>query len=148
MHCVAAVRRCDKGASAVEFALVLVLLMLLLTGIIQFGYTFFQYLQVEHAAREGARWASLRTPAGTWDTAGTTRAYVYEAAPFLDLKDPNKVVINVDGSGRQTATASDSGKTVVVDVYYDSPVMMPLPDSIMGAGGTIPLQATAEMRVE
>ena len=44
-----------RGASAVEFALVLPLLMVLLTGIIQFGWVFFIQFSMENAAREGAR---------------------------------------------------------------------------------------------
>lgn len=144
---VPSVMKHEDGASAVEFALVLGLLMLLLTGIIQFGYTFHQYLQVEHAAREGARWASLRTAGGFVNTPGTARYYAAEAAPGLDLDDA-QIEISVDGTTRDTATASDSGKTVAVTVTYTSPVMMPLPDSITGGATGIPLRATEMMRVE
>jgi Flp pilus assembly protein TadG len=139
--------RADEGASAVEFALVLTLLMLLLTGVIQFGYTFSQYLQVEHAAREGARWAALRTTAGTVATADTTRYHIHEAAPILDLQD-GQIAISVNGSARETAVAADSGYPVAVTVTYSSPVIMPFLGTIIGGGDSIPLSSTAEMRVE
>ncbi len=47
--------RAERGAAAVEFALVLIPLIVLLLGIIEFGYIFNQQLTVTNAAREGAR---------------------------------------------------------------------------------------------
>jgi len=52
-------RNGDEGAAAVEFALVLPILVVLLFGIIEFGMVFDAQLQVTHAAREGARMASV-----------------------------------------------------------------------------------------
>jgi len=51
--------RDDKGAAAVEFALVLPILVLLLFGMIEFGVVYDAQLQVTHAAREGARRAAV-----------------------------------------------------------------------------------------
>lgn len=45
----------DSGAVAVEFALVMVPLLLILFGIIDFGFAFDNQLAVTAAAREGAR---------------------------------------------------------------------------------------------
>lgn len=45
----------DEGAAAVEFALVLPVLVALLLGIIQFGWYFFVANSASAAAREGAR---------------------------------------------------------------------------------------------
>lgn len=45
----------DHGAAAVEFALVLPLLMALVMGIIQYGWYFFVANNASAAAREGAR---------------------------------------------------------------------------------------------
>lgn len=47
--------RVERGAAAVEFALVLIPLIVLLLGIIEFGYIFNQQLTVTNSAREGAR---------------------------------------------------------------------------------------------
>lgn len=49
----------ERGASAVEMALVAPFIILLLLGIIEFGYVFGQYNEVRHAAREGARIAAV-----------------------------------------------------------------------------------------
>jgi hypothetical protein len=45
----------DQGAAAVEMALVLPLLILLLGGIIDFGFAFNTQISLTHAAREGVR---------------------------------------------------------------------------------------------
>lgn len=45
----------EKGASVVEFALVLPLLLLLLFGIIEFGIILFDKAMLTNACREGAR---------------------------------------------------------------------------------------------
>jgi Flp pilus assembly protein TadG len=48
-------RRREAGAAAVEFGLILPLLLILLLGIMDYGYLFFVQLSVTNAAREGAR---------------------------------------------------------------------------------------------
>lgn len=47
--------RGDDGAALVEFAFVAPILFLVIFGIIEFGWAFFQNLDVRHGAREGAR---------------------------------------------------------------------------------------------
>jgi hypothetical protein len=48
-------RRREDGATLVEFALVMPLLLLLFIGIMEFGTAFYDFLTVEQAAREGVR---------------------------------------------------------------------------------------------
>jgi hypothetical protein len=47
--------RGDDGAALVEFGLIALPLFLIVFGIIEFGWAFFQNLDVRHGAREGAR---------------------------------------------------------------------------------------------
>lgn len=51
--------RGDAGAAAVEFAMVSVLLLMMIIGIVEFGRIYSAKLAVTHAAREGARQASV-----------------------------------------------------------------------------------------
>jgi len=51
----AAAHRRARGQSLVEFALVLVPLLLLILGVVQFGLIFNSYVTMTNAAREGAR---------------------------------------------------------------------------------------------
>jgi Flp pilus assembly protein TadG len=55
----------DRGAAAVEFALVLPLLLLLVFGIIDFGRALNAQITLTQAAREGARLAALGQSAAT-----------------------------------------------------------------------------------
>ncbi|MBN1583678.1 MAG: pilus assembly protein [Anaerolineae bacterium] len=51
-----------KGQGLVEFALILFPLLMILFAIIEAGFLFQAYLAVQHAAREGARFAVTRKP--------------------------------------------------------------------------------------
>jgi Flp pilus assembly protein TadG len=65
------VRAADEGAAAVEFALVLPLLLFVVFGIVDFGLAFQAQIIANNAVREGARTASL---GGTYnETIASTR---------------------------------------------------------------------------
>lgn len=51
------IRRKESGAATVEFALVAAIVFTLLFGIIDFSYIFWGTLSMQHAVREGARYA-------------------------------------------------------------------------------------------
>lgn len=105
----------QEGAAAVEFALVATILVALLIGIVQFGFTFWEYIQVAHAAREGVRWAALGAP-------GQVVIRAQAAAPGLD-------------PGRLTITsATNADYTVTVTATYQRTEIIPLPG--------VPLPAT------
>jgi len=78
MRALRRLRSCvDRGAAAVEFAIISIPLFLLLFGIIQFGFTFYSQIMISQAAREGSRLISLdiatATP-GTCDSSCITNA--------------------------------------------------------------------------
>lgn len=52
----------QRGAALVEFAIVLPLLLLLLFGIIEFGWVLAQFNEVRHVGQEGARWGAVSSP--------------------------------------------------------------------------------------
>ncbi|GAB3035469.1 hypothetical protein GCM10011376_18760 [Nocardioides flavus (ex Wang et al. 2016)] len=49
--------RTERGASAVEFALVMPILILVLIGIVNFGFVLAQQISLNNAARQAARYA-------------------------------------------------------------------------------------------
>ncbi|MBI4940542.1 MAG: pilus assembly protein [Actinobacteria bacterium] len=72
--CCAAARR-DRGAAAVEFALVALPLFALLFGIIQYGFLFFQVQGAASAARDAAGWAAVGIDnCGSWEAKAKKRA--------------------------------------------------------------------------
>ena len=60
--CAGGQRRREHGAALVEFAIVAPLLILLLFGIVEFGWVLAQFNEVRHAAQEGARWGAVSKP--------------------------------------------------------------------------------------
>jgi len=55
-------KKSDGGASLVEFAVAMPLLLILVLGIIEFGFVLAQMNEVRHGAREGARYAAVSRP--------------------------------------------------------------------------------------
>ncbi len=72
----------EEGGSLVEFALVLPLLMLVLTGIITFGITLCNYIVLTEAVGVAARQLAI-SRGQTTDPCATTSAVVYAAAPTM-----------------------------------------------------------------
>lgn len=93
------VRRQERGAAAVEFAILLPLFLLVLGGITDWGRFFFTQIQLANAAREGARAAVVST-ASTADIEDRAKA----AAPGL----PNMAVTVVLTCPGTTATVETS----------------------------------------
>lgn len=60
----------ERGSPAVEFALIAPVLILLILGIVQFGFVFYTYSEMMNGAREGAR----RLAVGASDASAIQRA--------------------------------------------------------------------------
>jgi hypothetical protein len=69
-------RRSDAGQDVVEYALVLPLLLLLLFGIVEFGWAVFAYNTVANAAREVARCCIIPYPDATDPTTQISRCQI------------------------------------------------------------------------
>ena len=52
-------KRKEKGATLVEFAFILILVLTILLGIMGFGHALYAYHFVNHAAKEATRWAAV-----------------------------------------------------------------------------------------
>lgn len=120
--------RDDSGAAAVEFALVVPLLLLLVIGIIQFGRIYSLQIQLSGAANAGARYLAVHPgdPAGARDR---TRG----AATNLALTDAEIAV---------TATTPCTGTSEVSVVasrvfVFDLP-LLPHPDITLNGRGVMP----------
>ena len=65
-----------RGQALVEFALVSVLIVLLLGGVIEFGFLFAHKLELGNAARAGARWGA--THSSSWSAAASPASNTIE----------------------------------------------------------------------
>lgn len=91
-------RQGENGATLVEFALALPLLLALLLGIVEFGWMFGRNVDVGHAARESVRLAAVNFPEYDNPTgANTTNALLTEICNQVSLS--SSVVVSVSGSG-------------------------------------------------
>ena len=80
--------RKESGATLVEMAFIVILLLTILYGIMGFGHALYAYHFVNNAAKEGARWASVNGSACISDgtcsspaTASTIGTYVQGLVP-------------------------------------------------------------------
>ncbi|NLK86476.1 MAG: pilus assembly protein [Clostridiaceae bacterium] len=103
----------DKGQSLVETALILPVLLLLLTGIIDFGLLFNSYLVVSNASREGARHAAV----------GNSDAQIRSAAANAAASlDPDRLEIDITPEEADR----DTGDSVTVTVRYGYSMATPV----------------------
>ena len=93
-------RLAEHGATLVEFALVLPLLLTLLFGIVEFGWMFGRNVDVGHAARESVRLAAVNFPEYDNPT-GTdaTGALLAEICGQVSLS--SSVFVSVSGTGER-----------------------------------------------
>jgi len=143
--------RSERGAELIEFALTLPLLLLLVLGIIEFGFLFQEYEVVTNSAREGARLAAMIPSAGYTTNNATTRATDYLTAGGLDLAKavPAPTVVASQQAIAGTAPAKcETAYTVTVTYQHPVPFVSGIMSYFGGAIAQIPLKAVAVMRAE
>jgi Flp pilus assembly protein TadG len=113
-------RRRDAGASAVEMAIVLPVLALLVFGIIDFGRMLTAEIQISQAAREGVRIAAL----GAAPTDVAARAV--QAAPLPGLGTGGAVIPITSPAMLTCPTSPTVGQVAQVQVtYYFKGIIIP-----------------------
>lgn len=117
--------RDEAGVSAVEFALVLPLLLLLVIGTIEFGRVWNQYQIYQGAAREGARCAAVAATSNCLiqdqiDSASGP----YSPATTASVQVGSGAVMAADDP---TAGCTDGTKGQDVRVYWSQPLDLDIP---------------------
>ena len=120
--------RSQRGQSLVELSIGILILVYLLSGAVEFGIAFFQFVQLRDAAQEGALYASLHPG----DNAGIT-AHVQGASNSpIDL---TTIAPSITYDGAQC-----EGNGVTVSLTYDHQVFMPFMSVFIG--NTRPITAS------
>jgi Flp pilus assembly protein TadG len=168
--------RSERGQATVEFALVLPMVLLVLVGLIAFGKAFNYWINLNHIANEGARWAVVdKVPpytaagannaakTGTNVTACLLANYIASQASTTDLQ--GKIAPGYTGACG-VATAIPNGWNITVackntggvapnigdpaTVTVAAPYKLPASGflKLFGGSGVITLQGKATMRLE
>lgn len=119
----------DEGVSAVEFAIILPILLLLLIGIIEFGWLLNGYITITGGAREGARLAVLGKNDSEIETA---------------VKE-HTVDLMLSGDLRINTSRDIPGEETVVTVSGDLPLLVGFFNFL---GDPFTISADATMRQE
>ena len=132
----------ERGASLVEFAMLMPLLFLLLFGIIEFGWLYSQNLDVRHGAREGVRLAAVNFPEGPPPNSGarsdTNRdALIAEICNRMQAADNVTIELTSAGNVGDPATGTVVGAGETLTGFLD--FLLP---------STINLNSTVEIRLE
>ena len=128
-------RRSADGASAVEFALIAPIFIILVFGVISFGIVFAQNLALGNAAREASRSAVVENR-----TCGQIRATARDAATSIAMQGANVTVTIRRGQTAATATpicpsggdsikpcaGSATSDSVYVQLDFTSRLVIPL----------------------
>lgn len=122
MHASGGREQSSRGTTAVEFAIVVPLLLLILLGLIDFGRLLFVQVSLNAASREGARASSLYQPtSGQQSTVlGRIDQVVQDSSPgTARLSALGDASIAVNASGLCSPTAQDEMTTVSLTVPFN-----------------------------
>lgn len=134
-------KRKESGAAMVEMALVTPLLLILVLGIIEFGWLFGQFNDIRHAVRETARYAAVSNPNRVGDPEVEQEDLEDLACSALSIPTGAAVELSVQSLG--SGDVGDSG-TVTITAEIPSLTNAPivslfLPDDLANS---------AEFRIE
>lgn len=158
--------RSEKGAAVVEFAVILPLLLLIVFGIVEFGFMLYNKAMITNAAREGARYGIVAATTRKSSTQISDEVAKYCSdflVTFSSGADPgpttNVCVTDLDEDGNtvsficpanpallSTSSVASAEDLITVEVTYDYRFII-LPNFI-GGGWTKTLFASSTMRYE
>lgn len=130
--------RSEKGQAAVEFALVLPILLLLIFGIIDFGRVLYTKNALTSLSQEAARHASIYYSSEN-DTA--LQNYVINNAGTLDTSSFTGNVVTFSPSRN---SGSDVNVTLTYRLYYITPIVNIIP----GFSNPISITSSSTFRAE
>lgn len=108
----------EKGQSLVEFAISLVVILILLAGAVELGMSLFQYIQLRDAAQEGALFGSICQNYALIEQ----RARFASSSP-IDLADESLVDVEIE----------QIGDGIKVSMSYKHTVFMPFASAFLGS---------------
>jgi Flp pilus assembly protein TadG len=150
------IRKRDRGQSLAEFAMVVPIFLILVFGIIDFGMGLRAYITVSQATREGARYASVGNPAGTFAGGGTGQCNGSTSTSAVGRVCSTMDGLNLTNIQSVSVTYPSGqipGNSVRVQTQYQYHYITPIRTLIsFFSGGSIPnyltISSTTDMRLE
>jgi Flp pilus assembly protein TadG len=106
-------RRDERGTVAIEFAIVLILLLTILFGIVAFGFQFATRIALSYAVAEGGR-AAVAGLTSDERQQRATDAINRVLLSFSPLIDPSKATIDVTSDGE-----TPEGEAIMIGIIYN-----------------------------
>jgi len=146
----------EGAQSLVEFSMMLPMFLILVFGVFDFGMGLRAYISVAQATREGARFASIGRPPGTFTAGGvgdcsgttstTTVGKVCTTMGGLNLANVSSVSVTYPNG-------NTPGQSVRVAAQYDYQYITPLRRLVTffsagSLGNSISVSSTTDMRLE
>jgi hypothetical protein len=153
--------RRERGQALVEFAFIVPIFLILLLGIVDFGWALKSWITVTNATREGARmgavgWALGEYPTDCNDSGADDVTVIGRTCSALAASVDNVQVVTATCEERNGVPDCQTGDSVVVSLSYGYDFITPLGTLVGGfikhdCGGTekdLCLRSTADMRLE
>lgn len=130
----------ENGNVLVEFALIMPVLILILAGIVQFGFLLNGKIAVNSASYEAARAATLSDNLEA-DAINAVTSYASASLPGWNLQEQLSIEINTTGNS--------PGDSVQIKVFYDVPLFFSkiLPISESGSN-SFKVSGSSMMQIE
>jgi Flp pilus assembly protein TadG len=130
----AASKRTERGQSLVEMAISLVVMLMLLTGAVEFGLALFQYVSIRDAAQEGALYGSIHAEDADDITSANGEELVQRviaaASDIVPLTEDD-VTVTINGNDCEGLTSS-TPNSIKVLVTFEHQITMPLVTPYIG----------------
>jgi Flp pilus assembly protein TadG len=116
----------ERGAAAVEFALVVPILLVLLFGIVNVGIVLAQQLSLSNSARQAARFAVVDVEGRTCDQ---IQDEARNAAETIGMQpdDPTYALTGATGTCERPCADSTGTTDLTVTLTYHSEFVVPMP---------------------
>ena len=113
-------RKTDAGSEVIEMAIVLPLLLMLVFGIVEFGFLFQRYVFLTNVAAEGARVASLP---GYNEADVKARVAAYALASGITGVNASSIAAPISGPGGTTWPGSKVTVTYTYNYQFIGPLV-------------------------
>ncbi len=133
--------KCQKGAAAVEFAIIAPLLFTLIFGIIEFSLLFYDKAVITNASREGARYGILWGPNRPTDAEIEAKVGTYTSNRLVSFGTTVSPTTTISRSG------NDPGDALTVTVVYNYDFLL-IPNFVDTLSNATTVSAETVMRLE